>query len=784
MRTTRGRVLSSALVSTVIAALLVVGPAAVAPTQASETPSNLGADFWIVMPSNYPTNSNSSVVLVSDTPVSAEVTFGALETKSVEVTSNAVATLAPTSPVVVDEPSGTFSGQAIHVKAGGPLSLLAKSSASSSSGTMTAIPTNLLGTTYRPMFYSNGDQSRAQYLARLTIVATAANTTVEMVPELSVPGMTVGETTTVVLQRGDIFNAVGGDPTGMLIASDSPIAVFVSMPCGVLPAWPSCDQMMSAIPPVSAWGSEFHIVRHQNSLVDTRAESIRVVAHESDTVVSVDGQVSATLAAGQSYVTTLFEGVSEASVITSTKPVMVAHFMNPGDYLLSEYDPYFGGPEMTIVTPTRQYLSSYLFGVPTGFAFNRLRMAVPTTAVTSLQLDGQPIATESATVIPGTDHSSLDVMVTSGRHVLSAAAPFGAYAYGASSESSYGFPTGFGLAAQPTPEPSPTDPPASDPSATESSAPDPSASEPPAADPPASDPTETPAPTPDPSESEPSPTDPPATEPPPTDPPATEPPVTDPPATDPPETDSPVTPPSDDEPLMDPPSESVTPEPQASTEPQPDPVATPTPTPTPTLTPASQSEVPAAGAAPPASVAAPAPVQPVPVPTASASSAATTVETPTALVSDTVTVGNSLESATANALSPASPTATPLPLAPTGISVSTSQVLTAVTMRQNVSGFAAARTTLTASQRRDVIAMARRIPVRSTVTCTGYSGTGPDKTALRLVGLARAQAVCAVVKKQRPGLITVLRYGGGRSASTAAEQARNRKVVVSVRQRA
>ena len=488
--------------------------------------------------------------------------------------------------------------------------------------------------------------------------------------------------------------------------------------------------MMAAIPPVSTWGTEFHVVRHANHLADSRAEYVRVVAHEDDTSVTING-VTQTLAAGGNVAVPLFGNAGESTQILSTRPVLVAHFMNFGEYLDTSGIPFGGGTEMTIVTPTRQYLSSYLFAVPTGFNFNAVRVAIPTAALSSLRLNGALVSTLTATQIPGTTYSALHIPVTSGRHELTASQPFGAWVYGATAESSYGFPAGFGLAAQPapvsvdlvpstTPTPEVTPTPSATATSTEAESPSPSVTPPSVTDAgTASSGTTQP------------------------DVPATA-----------AQTTAPSPTPSDAE----------------------SPLSFPTPAPTSSLTPASPGSVSAGGVQvstsdadltgsalpPPASAS---------NPVAGAPEAVTA--DPSGMPRDVVRVETARSSESpGDAL-----------VRDVGGPVAQTNPRVVALMRESISGFAAATVTLTGSQRRQISSAAKRIPRRAMVTCTGYSGAGPDAGALRLVGLARAQAVCAVVKRERPDVLMRLRYGGTRSGSSSASQTQHRKVVISVTER-
>jgi hypothetical protein len=72
---------------------------------------------------------------------------------------------------------------------------------------------------------------------------------------------------------------------------------------------------------------------------------------------------------------------------------------------------------------------------------------------------------------------------------------------------------------------------------------------------------------------------------------------------------------------------------------------------------------------------------------------------------------------------------------------------------------------------------AKALKPGSTVTCVGHSSTGGTAAALRTVGLSRAQAVCSQFAKVAAVRTSVL-YGGALAATSPAQEAANRKVIV------
>ena len=158
-----------------------------------------------------------------------------------------------------------------------------------------------------------------------------------------------------------------GDGTGTRIQSNHPVAVFSGMNCANVPAdAPYCDHIVEQLTPTSTWGRRFittPLASRQNG------DTFRIVAHTDDTEVRINGEVVATLDAGQVHERIL----TASSVIESSEPVLVAQYANGSTFSGNPGDPF-----MMIIPPYEQFLNSYTVTTPaSGFLQNYVNVVAP-----------------------------------------------------------------------------------------------------------------------------------------------------------------------------------------------------------------------------------------------------------------------------------------------------------------------------------------------------------------------------------------------------------------------
>jgi outer membrane protein OmpA-like peptidoglycan-associated protein len=538
----------------------------------------------------------------------------------------------------------------------------------------------------------------------------------------------------VTLNAGQTYTLVGSDVTGTLVEADKRVAVLSGHACAALPDGESCNHLTEMLPPATSWGKKFIVTKLILRSGQTEGDYVRIVAHEDATTVSVPGQSDINLDAGQSWFGDIMNG-SRGTVVTSNKPIMLVQFTNGGEVEGAD-ESFVGATEMTVVAPEEQLLNEYLVATPgASFQVNLLSLGILSTDLASLRLNGEPVDVASAVTFG--NFSALRLEINPGSHALTAAGVFSVISYGADADIAYALPAGFAVKdlTQPEPDESPSD----------DASPSPSDSA-------TADPSESPSDSASPSGSA-SPSDSASAS------------ASGSPEVDPSESESPTSSPTPTA------SESASSSPPTDTGPGGGGGGggagggdAPSESPTPTIA--------AASATPSLTVSPTSSVSPVP----SESLSAAPVVTPVRTLSATPTVkvsASSPKTTTKVATAKASPKSTakvaPAKKTPTPTAITVKTV--------TISGFSPASTSLTAAQVASITKTAKALKPGSTVTCVGYSSTGGTAAALRTVGLSRAQAVCSQFAKVAAVRTSVL-YGGALAATSPAQEAANRKVIV------
>ncbi len=100
---------------------------------------------------------------------------------------------------------------------------------------------------------------------------------------------------------------------------------------------------------------------------------------------------------------------------------------------------------MMLIPPIEQYLSDYTLSTPAdGININYANLVVPTTAVSSVRLDGAPVTT-TFTPIGSSGLSGASIPISVGSHRFQANQPFGLAIYGFADFDSYGYFGGMSL---------------------------------------------------------------------------------------------------------------------------------------------------------------------------------------------------------------------------------------------------------------------------------------------------------------------------------------------------
>lgn len=410
------------------------------------TRDNLGTEFWLTFPTNlgdgagFAGPKNLYLHITSPHNTSGTVSIPGLGfNQPFTVQANQTTTVHIPTEADPKGANGIINNLGIHVVSNQEIAVYGLNQILQTTDAFTGIPLDILDTEYIVLGWRNTVDA---YYARTQVnfVATENNTTVKITPAASTLGRPAGQPFSVTLNAGQSYQlqaqGIPLDLSGTILSSNEPIAVFGGHSCANIPTnVPLCDYVVEQIPPTSTWGTNFFTVPLATRLI---GDTVRVLASQDATSVSVNGTVERILSKGEVYETLL----SKASRITTNRPVLVAQYANGQGFDNTNADPF-----MMLIPPSEQFLPSYTVSTPANnFSANFMNVVIPTAAVGSLKMNGTTIAPNLFTPIPNTNHSAAQLSVPVGSHTFSSDVPFGIYSYGFNVFDSYGYPGGMALA--------------------------------------------------------------------------------------------------------------------------------------------------------------------------------------------------------------------------------------------------------------------------------------------------------------------------------------------------
>ena len=321
-------------------------------------------------------------------------------------------------------------------------------------------PTTTLGKEYTSLnFTQRSNNSNGKSF--LFVVATEDNTTIEVTLPAGVETDThaAGSTFTQFLNKGEILNLfgkstghpnlyTGNDLTGTVVKSISttsnckPFAMYsgsskITIDCDNGTSG-SGDNLFQQMFPKQAWGTKVMAI----PTLPLTKNHYRILVDNPSAIVKRNGVVLTGLINNKYY--EYFNDLSTADVIESDKPIMVAQYMSTNGECGNPDN--IGDPEMVYLSSLQQTIDTVNFvSSPLGNTTGRshyLNVALPTTGVSSFQLDG--VAYGSAFVPSSYDPtiSYAQITVAEGFHSITATEGFNATAYGVAGDESYAYNAG------------------------------------------------------------------------------------------------------------------------------------------------------------------------------------------------------------------------------------------------------------------------------------------------------------------------------------------------------
>jgi len=365
----------------------------------------------------------------------------------------------------------TVAEQSIHISTDHEVTVYVANQAPLTSEAFLVLPTDALAEDYVVASYKSDidwigptTPSSNSTPSQFCVVATEDGTDVTLLPTAATFKSPNLEPQTIRLNKGQVY-LVQVDPrvtsrsdlTGSLVRASKPVAVFGGHQRAIVPLeqkkmLASRDCLIEQMNPIRTWGKSAYAtpLAWSSNEVRTGENLYRVIAAFDSTKVFIDGVQVAEIHAHSYY-----EGqLTAAMELLTSKPSMVALLKKTssasGVGLSNDGDPF-----MMLVPPAEQFMDKYRFvsiqayryvlinnkpePVSTVYTEQWLNVVIPTAAVPSLVLDGNPVNSRDFQQIGTTRFSYAQLRVTDGVHEASADEPFGIYVYGYGEANSYGY---------------------------------------------------------------------------------------------------------------------------------------------------------------------------------------------------------------------------------------------------------------------------------------------------------------------------------------------------------
>jgi gliding motility-associated-like protein len=453
--------------------------------------SNKGKEFWLGYGLNYsffnepPVNGQELQVYIS-TEQAANVTVSISSTtwtKTIAIPANTVDYSVVIPKAGVDDARIVQEGlskKGISIKSDVPVTVYAHQYNTQVSGATMLMPLETYGYSYYSVNYAQNMSGAVapdltpsvangpDWFSWFFVVAPEDDTRLIITPADSTQGGWLpGQSYTVDLDKGEIYNVMGklksnsGPPytaskdlTGSKIVSVSgpdgkchPIAVFSGSSGIRLCRGDGGEYMGQQIFPSRAWGTRYltyHMIN--NTSTDVAAPFLnfyRICVMDPTTQVKKNGVTMTGLKNNFYYEFSSTSG----DYIESDKPILVAQYTPNANQCATMNLISYGDPEMIYLSPIEQGQKSVLFYTPRKSFIDYIYASIylPTSALSSLRVDGNPVPASNSTPHPALPGYSVAIARFTGpaaQHAISCDTSFNAYVYGLGLFESYGFTAG------------------------------------------------------------------------------------------------------------------------------------------------------------------------------------------------------------------------------------------------------------------------------------------------------------------------------------------------------
>jgi gliding motility-associated-like protein len=448
--------------------------------------SNRGKEFWLAYGFDYsffheaPVNNqelilyisaiNATNVTVTITNTSYSQTF-AIPANTV----NASVTIPKSGVNDARTLTDGLQNRNIHIVSTEPVAVYAHVYSTMVSGATMLMPVETYGYTYRSINYyqTTSESSPADWYSWFYVVASEDNTRLNITPsDTTKNGWLPNQTYTINLNKGESYHVFGkaifdGNPanaskdmTGSKVVSIAgadglchPVAMFSGSGGIRLCRGDGGEFMHQQVFPAQAWGTRYltyHTINNTNTnITETNRNYYRICVLDPTTVVRKNGVVMTGLIKNFFYEHMDSTG---GDYFTADKPIMVSQYTPNKNQCwnfptTTPSPPSYGDPEMFYLSPIEQGQKSVLFYTSrrSSVDYVYLNIHVPTAAVPSLRVDGNPLP--AAQVTPHPNYPSYSVALArfigaAAQHTIVADSAFTATVYGLGNYESYGYNVG------------------------------------------------------------------------------------------------------------------------------------------------------------------------------------------------------------------------------------------------------------------------------------------------------------------------------------------------------
>jgi hypothetical protein len=394
-----------------------------------------GTDFWVAFPQNARAENASglrfTIYITSSNATSGTIT----ESRTGKTTAF---TLEPNKAYIYEADSvnqiieNGISNSTFHITSKNNVTVLCYSSRRASTDSYVAIPTSLVGNKYAAIGHDKLPNESSMFTTQFDIIATKDDTKIAIIyPSASEESYILPKT--ITLNKGEVYhqNSVGFkqynyDLTGSIILSNKPVAFLSGNTCAQVPSNKNfCDVLLEMLPPAELNGKEFIIP----AFAQRERSSIRVVALENGTKVTLNGSDVAVLRAGEFYQNDSIRGTALLKTSENAYVVQYGQSSTASDLQIAD-------PDMIVLSPMGTFARLVDFVVPDKIAVvgggwkHWVTLVSKTVDSKNITLDGKTVDVSSFKQIPKTVYSIAHIEVANGSHQVSSTTDVAVYSYG------------------------------------------------------------------------------------------------------------------------------------------------------------------------------------------------------------------------------------------------------------------------------------------------------------------------------------------------------------------